>query len=154
MGAILTLTVTVTLTQTQTCSVNKALALRWASWLSWFDPASCSWNELAFYPWFLHSKIWLKKVLQDWGLISEFDNPGVVSICEFYIPLCQLRNVHFLFAEGEGAAGQPSICQNGGTYKTIQGTCECEPDYTGANCETGQLRPFFTSYNKVKFLHF
>ena len=46
-------------------------------------------------------------------------------------------NVNFLFLEGEGSAGQPSICQNGGTYKTIQGTCECEPDYTGANCETG-----------------
>ena len=61
-------------------------------------------------------------------------------------------NVNFLFAEGEGAAGQPSICQNGGTYKTIQGTCECEPDYTGPNCETGQLRPFFKSYNKVKIL--
>ena len=63
-------------------------------------------------------------------------------------------NVNFLFAEGEGAAGQPSICQNGGTYKTIQGTCECEPDYTGPNCETGQLRPFFASYNKVKILPF
>ena len=50
-------------------------------------------------------------------------------------------------AEGEGAAGQPSTCQNGGTYKTIQGKCECEPDYTGPNCETGQLRLFLDVTN-------
>ena len=43
-----------------------------------------------------------------------------------------------LFPESDsGTAGQPSVCQNGGTYKTLERKCECEPDYTGPNCETG-----------------
>ena len=41
--------------------------------------------------------------------------------------------------EDAGGVGEPSTCQNGGTYKTIQRNCECEPDFTGANCETGQF---------------
>ena len=28
---------------------------------------------------------------------------------------------------------------NGGTFQTLRNKCECEPEFTGRNCETGQF---------------
>ena len=41
--------------------------------------------------------------------------------------------------EQSGGGGSPSPCMNGGTFKTLQNKCECEPEFTGRNCETGQF---------------
>ena len=43
------------------------------------------------------------------------------------------------FLEQGGGGGSPSPCMNGGTFKTLQNKCECEPEFTGRNCETGQF---------------
>ena len=49
-----------------------------------------------------------------------------------------IKNDILLLEESSDGSIGPSQCLNGGTYKTFRGKCECKPDYTGQNCETGQ----------------